>query len=111
MEAPLQFWGDRIELLYSPACRKRRLMEEGGGLHDGAIPSVVKIYDPRTVYGGKRGGYVQQVPCENITVATGFSTNCFQNSGRTLSVSRFLLHRCILPRVVESDEEEVTCLP
>ena len=43
MEAPLQFRGDRIELLYSLACRKRRLMEEGGWLHDGAIPSVVKI--------------------------------------------------------------------
>ena len=43
VEAPLQFLGDRIELLYSPACRKRRLMEEGGGLHDEAVPSVVKI--------------------------------------------------------------------
>ena len=30
MEAPLQFQGDRIELLHSPSCRKRRLMEEGG---------------------------------------------------------------------------------
>ena len=29
MEVPLQFRGDRIELLHSPACPKRRLMEEG----------------------------------------------------------------------------------
>ena len=43
MEAPLPFWGDRIELLYSPACRKRRLMEEGEGLRGEAVPSVLKI--------------------------------------------------------------------
>ena len=37
------FGVSRMELLSSPACRKRQLMEASRGLTAGAIPSVVKV--------------------------------------------------------------------
>ena len=40
--APCAFWVSRIELLSSPACRKRRQMEASRRL-PGAIPPVVKV--------------------------------------------------------------------
>ena len=40
---PCGFGVSRIELLCSPACRKRQLMEASRRLPAGAIPSVVKV--------------------------------------------------------------------
>ena len=48
VNGPSGFGVRRIEPLSSPACRKRRLMEESKGLPAGAIPSVMKVSDTRT---------------------------------------------------------------
>ena len=43
INATCGFGASRIELLSSPACHKRPLMEVSKGFPAGAIPSVVKV--------------------------------------------------------------------
>ena len=44
--------------MFSSACRKRQEMEACRGLPAGTIPSVAKVYDPRTIKRDMRGDHL-----------------------------------------------------